>query len=211
MGVSCSKISTVKSNNSNNSDDVPKTGTKTKTVQLSDNVNKQPVLRKTFDKNVINSTDIKFNEVDEVGGVDLMNADNSISEFSLEGRFILCKVVNVYDGDTCKIVIEMNGELVKFTCRMNGYDSPEMRPLKSKENREEEKALAKIAKTRLIELVMSDKQLVFAKCGKFDKYGRLLVDLYLNMNSVTNGDDSVNEIMVKEGHGYEYHGGTKRS
>ena len=37
----------------------------------------------------------------------------------------------------------------------------------------------------------------------FDKYGRLLVKLYKNNNSL------INDIMINEGHGYVYHGGTK--
>ena len=40
------------------------------------------------------------------------------------------------------------------------------------------------------------------QCGKFDKYGRLLVDLF-------DGDLHINQEMIKNGHGYKYIGGTK--
>ena len=53
---------------------------------------------------------------------------------------------------------------------------------------------------------MNDSQLVYLKCGKFDKYGRLLGTIFLNEHDTV----SVNELMVNNGYGYEYHGGTKK-
>ena len=141
--------------------------------------------------------------------VELVNADNSVALFSLAGETHVAKVVNIYDGDTCKIVIKMGGRLVKFTCRMNGYDCPEMKPSKDKKNRDKEIAAAKAAKGKLIELVGGEEQLVFAKCGKFDKYGRLLVDMYVD-NPISGNVKSVNQMMMDEGHGYSYDGGTKK-
>ena len=140
--------------------------------------------------------------------LDLMNADNDVELFSLEGQTLQAKVVNVYDGDTCKIVIRMGGKLVKFNCRMNGYDTPEMRPPKDQANRDDEIKAANAAKARLIELVMQDDQLVIAKCGKFDKYGRLLVDIY--DGGSTSSAKSVNQLMIDEKYGYVYDGGTKK-
>lgn len=147
----------------------------------------------------------------------LKGANNSVELFSLDGKHMYGKVVNVYDGDTCKIVFEidgMNGDnrLVRFNCRMNGYDSPEMRPPKNKPDREFEIKAAKAAKQRLISLVMShSEKVVFVKCGKFDKYGRLLVDIYDNRKMIYGNELSVNQIMMNEGHGYAYDGGRKKS
>lgn len=140
----------------------------------------------------------------EIVDDELMNATNDIALFSLEGQTLVGKIVNVYDGDTCKVVFRLGGELLKFNCRMNGYDTPEMRPPKSKPGREKEIVAAKAAKARLIELVMGFGQLVRVKCGKFDKYGRLLTDIY-----VEGQEKSVNQMLVDEGFGYEYGGGTK--
>jgi endonuclease YncB( thermonuclease family) len=82
-----------------------------------------------------------------------------------------------------------------------------MRPSKSKPNRDKEIEAAKEAKKFLISKVMSTpEQLIFIKCKKFDKYGRLLADIYLNMNDTI----SVNDLMVQNGHGYLYNGGTKK-
>jgi endonuclease YncB( thermonuclease family) len=144
----------------------------------------------------------------------------------LEGLVTLCKVVNVYDGDTCKIVLELNGNLAKFNCRMAGYDTPEMRPPKSQVDRDKEITAAKKARDRLKELVMNEEReedgeerkgddsggkLIVVRCGEFDKYGRLLTELFLNEGDIEKGVKSVNQMLVDEGHGYEYDGGTKKA
>jgi endonuclease YncB( thermonuclease family) len=126
---------------------------------------------------------------------------------SLEGYFSAAKVVSVYDGDTCRVVIPFKGEFYKWNVRLDGYDTPEMRPSRSKPNRDAEIAAAKAAKKYLISLVMeSPNQIVYIKCNDFDKYGRLLASIYIHPED----NVSVNEMMVQNGHGYNYDGGTKR-
>ena len=136
----------------------------------------------------------------------LKKANNSTPFFSLKNKFKLCKVVDVYDGDTCKVVFSLKGEIYRWNVRLEGYDTPELRPSKSKENRDEEIASAKRARDYLSKLVMNEAQLVYIKCGEFDKYGRLLGTLFLNEKDTK----SVNQIMIDNGHGYKYDGGTKK-
>ena len=69
--------------------------------------------------------------------------DKKTPTFSLKDSFKICKIVDVYDGDTVRGVFENNGVYNKWTIRMFGYDSPEMRPLKKLENRDEIKVKAK--------------------------------------------------------------------
>ena len=90
---------------------------------------------------------------------------------------------------------------------MNGYDSPEMRVSKSNPRRDVIKQKAILARDYLTRLVKNENQLVYIKCGEFDKYGRLLGTLYINKNDYV----SVNELMIENGHGYSYFGGTKIS
>lgn len=137
---------------------------------------------------------------------ELLKYDNKTPLFTLKDKLKLCKVVDVYDGDTCKVVFRLNKKIYRWNIRLDGYDTPEMRPSKSKANRDEEIAAAKKAKEYLKSLVMNDDQLVYIKCGEFDKYGRLLGVLFINKDD----KESVNQKMIKEGHGYEYHGGTKK-
>ena len=137
----------------------------------------------------------------------LKTKDITTPTLSLDGYFTIAKVVSVYDGDTCRVVIPYKEDFYKWNVRLDGYDTPEMRPSKSKPNRDKEIEAAKEAKKFLISKVMSTpEQLIFIKCKKFDKYGRLLADIYLNMNDTI----SVNDLMVQNGHGYLYNGGTKK-
>ena len=135
----------------------------------------------------------------------LLSCDNNTEMFSLNEKFKLCKVVDVYDGDTCKVVFEIKGKIYKWNVRMHGYDSPEMRVSSQNPNREAMKANAIEARDYLINLVQKPNQVVYINCGEFDKYGRLLGTLYLSKNK----NISVNQMMVNAGHGVPYYGGTK--
>jgi endonuclease YncB( thermonuclease family) len=137
----------------------------------------------------------------------LIDAPITTSYLNLENVFTICKVVSVYDGDSCKVIIPFKDNLYKWNVRLYGYDTPEMRPSRSKPNRDEEIKAAKAAKVFLMSQIMNQpEQLVFIKCNKFDKYGRLLAELYINQND----EKSVNQLMIDNNHGYAYHGGTKR-
>jgi len=129
--------------------------------------------------------------------------NDDVPIFSLNGHETICRVVDVYDGDSCTIIFEWEGKLRKFKCRCNGYDSPEMKPRLNIENRDEIIKNAKLAKERLHDLT---NDCIRVKCLEFDKYGRLLVELYTFYSNV-----SINQKMINEGYGYEYHGGTKQN
>tara|TARA_B100000035_G_scaffold185116_1_gene157883 strand:+ start:1112 stop:1429 length:318 start_codon:yes stop_codon:yes gene_type:complete len=92
-----------------------------------------------------------------------------------------------------------------WNIRMRGYDTPEMRPRKDVINRDEEIAKAKAARDYLKSLIMNEDQLVYVKCFEFDKYGRLLGDIFINQDDT----ESVNKMMINMGHGYAYYGGSK--
>ena len=78
--------------------------------------------------------------------------DKNTPEFRLSCDKRVCKVVDVYDGDTFSVVFDHKGELIKYRCRCYGYDTPEMRPSRKNPNREHEKKLAYAAKNRIIEI-----------------------------------------------------------
>ena len=125
--------------------------------------------------------------------------------FTWKGKIFLAKPCNIYDGDTFSICWIWKGDSIKYRCRCLGYDSPEMKPLLSNPNRDKEKELAKKAKERFEELIFANPdQVVKIECGDFDKYGRILVTVWNNIN-----EKSINEIMIEEGHGKPYNGGTK--
>ncbi len=99
----------------------------------------------------------------------------------------------------------LNKHPVKFKIRMDGYDSPEMKPPLSQVNRDKEIKEANKAKAELEKLVLN--KVIDLECGKWDKYGRLLGKIYVNIN---NKKVYVNEYMIKNGFGYPYDGGTKK-
>ena len=78
---------------------------------------------------------------------------------------------------------------------MSGYDSPELRT-----KDEEEKKAAIIARDVLKNKILN--KIVDIHCGKFDKYGRLLGNIYYNKTNI-------NEWMITNNYGYIYNGGTK--
>ncbi len=151
--------------------------------------------------------------------------NNDVQEFSLKDKEFHGKVVDVYDGDTCKIIFYNNetNQFLKFCCRLNGIDTPELKPSKTKENREQEIILAKQCRNKLISLCCNNNPTVYdenyrqvletnnhivkIKCHDFDKYGRLLVDIF--DIEQTEPYTSFNEILVKQGLAKEYHGGKK--
>ena len=165
------------------------------------------------------------------------SSKNDVPLFSLEGRKVWVKVVGVYDADTCRVVLFLEGKLSQFSVRLSGIDTPEMRPARSKPNRDLEKKHAIKARNRLIQLVSDVKiglddtwrrdriqrmlaennRLVVLECGEFDKYGRLLGQFVIDSQTGggskgekdKDGTCRVNNILIEEGYAHEYDGGTK--
>jgi endonuclease YncB( thermonuclease family) len=124
---------------------------------------------------------------------------NNIPEFSLNGYNTLSKIVDVYDGDTCKGVLYLDNKLTKFTIRMNGYDTPEIRT-----NDAIEKEYGIAAKIIVSRMILN--KIVYLKCGKWDKYGRLLADIYMKTPKNT---ICLNDWIIKNNLGVKYDGKTK--
>lgn len=127
------------------------------------------------------------------------------ADFTLEGERYIANIVDYYDGDTVRVVFYFHGKQVQHRARLLGFDSPEMRPLKSNPHRIEEKKAAKVARQALISKIGG--KLVYIECDKFDKYGRLLVTIYAR-NGTENGEN-INEWMITSGFGTRYDGGHK--
>ena len=133
----------------------------------------------------------------------LLNIDpDNYEEFSWQGRQFLAKASDVYDGDTFTATWIYNGDIIKQRCRCVGYNSPEIRPRRNLQNREQIKAEAHAAKNRLTELLSQD-ELIVVECFEFDNFGRMLTVVYND----TNGTKSLNQIMLDENHGIVYVGG----
>lgn len=122
--------------------------------------------------------------------------NDSFKELSLENQEKLGKVVSVYDGDTIKIVFPLHDKLYKWNCRLGRVDTPELRT-----KNELEKKFGYEVRDKLREKILN--KLVNVKCGDFDKYGRLLTEIYIE-------DESVNQWLIDNEYAFEYDGGTKK-
>jgi endonuclease YncB( thermonuclease family) len=125
---------------------------------------------------------------------------NDAPEFSYNGMITFCKVISVYDGDTVTILIKNNGVIYTEKCRLLGIDTPEMRG-----GDDNSKIKAKLAKEYVVKKLLN--RVVRIKCGKFEKYGRLLVTFYPNGLK----RESLNDELIRVGHAYAYDGGKKQT
>uniref|UniRef100_A0A6C0CQH1 TNase-like domain-containing protein n=1 Tax=viral metagenome TaxID=1070528 RepID=A0A6C0CQH1_9ZZZZ len=132
--------------------------------------------------------------------------------FSLDGTHCWARVIDAHDGDTIKVIMSVFGDnYFKFSVRLAGIDTCELRSKNTVV-----RALANEAKTRLLELVTGNRSecdmntetfLVYLHCHQFDKYGRLLADVFLDDACET----SVSDILLGERLAYPYTGKTKKS
>lgn len=107
------------------------------------------------------------------------------------------KVLNIVDGDTVDLEIDVGFSIsIKQRARLLGIDAPE-----SKTKNLEEKALGLKAKKALQDLT-KDNSSVIIKTHKDDKYGRLLVEIFIN-------GVNINQKLISEGYAWSYSGATK--
>ena len=149
---------------------------------------------------------------------ELRECSDGVPFFSLEGQISEAKIVDVYDADSARAVLRREGGLQKFSIRLTGIDTPEKRsrnPL--------EKRAAKVAHARLLSLLgvegrtrravrascAESRRLVTLRCGPFDKYGRLLCEIFLG-EGLEGGGTSANEELVRVGVAKRYDGGRKQ-
>lgn len=152
----------------------------------------------------------------------LSKFDNSTKLFSLAGMRTWARLVEFFDGDTCKVVFPFaNNDVHKVIVRVNGIDTPEM---KSKDPTVQTWAVK--ARNRMLSLVAPDVFEVDGNYSKkditkllkeniciiwldtlaFDRYGRLLADLYFSPTDTK----SLQAICIEEGYAKAYSGKTKK-
>ena len=114
-----------------------------------------------------------------------------------------CRLDRVIDGDTCDALIDLGFDTyVKKRIRFYGVDTWESR---TRNLEEKKKGLA--AKAYVEDLLKN------SDGGKFSiishgvgKYGRVLGEIF-----VKGHDTSVNQLLMENGHAYQYHGEKKKT
>ena len=120
----------------------------------------------------------------------------SIPKFSFKNYKTIIKIIKVIDGDTITGIFKFKDEFYKYNFRLNGINAAEIR---SKNDNEKKNGL--IAKEYLYNLIINKNLL--AEFYDFDKYGRILINLYLN------NTDSISNILINGGYVHPYDGKRK--
>lgn len=138
-------------------------------------------------------------------------------EFSLNGLKTYARVVNILDGDTITCVIPVMDEFYKFSTRLSGIDTCE---ITSKDVALKEKAIAaqrlvieaitgqrltNIPDKSTIKKMLNKTCIVWLECMQFDKYGRLLADVYTDKSK-----PSLSTRLIECKLAYAYNGGKKQ-
>lgn len=152
-------------------------------------------------------------ETNETKENELRNVVNKVNYVDynklLNGKRLHGICIDVYDGDTVSIVAKLNeidNDYYKFNIRCEGYDTPEIRPSKTIKNREEYIQKAKQARDIMKELILNQVlHIQVSDNNHTEKFGRVLATIYRASDNL-----NINQYMIKNGYGYEYHGGTKK-
>ena len=140
----------------------------------------------------------------------------------LDVREYQCELIKVVDGDTIDCYIDMGFDLkIKKRVRYMGIDTWE-----SRTRNKEEKIKGLAAKARNKELL--EESVFKLKSFGTGKFGRVLGEIFVapavvgehiqecisspdsDIDLSTDGWVSVNDILIEEGHAYDYHGGKKK-
>jgi len=158
---------------------------------------------------------------------DFENYGINTPHFSLCNLNIIGRLVDVIDGDSLSIILPIFNNYYKYNIRLNGIDTCEM---KSKKEETKKKALKarisilnlvtkqnyseNLTKKEIQNILDKNTILVWVECLEFDKYGRLLANVYqfdnLNMSKLENSS-SFSEYLLQNKLAYEYTGKTKLS
>ena len=146
--------------------------------------------------------------------------DSNTPSFSFNGLNCISRIIDITDGDTVKAIINFKDNYYKIVIRLFNIDTCETRS-KNIEN----KNLGLDAKKRVYNIITnkhiddnnnnnikkiiknelnSNCYYIYIKCYDFDKYGRVLADIYKNEN-----DLSISNILIDEKLAYIYSGKTK--
>lgn len=152
--------------------------------------------------------------------IDFATYDISTPEFTLKEMRLHGRLVDIIDGDSLVVILPILDGFYKYHVRINGIDTCEI-----KSKMEENKRLALMARTEILNLVTKqdfgydtdrkmiqeklnqDVYIIYLECGDFDKYGRLLADVYVNNSKEMCFADHLVDI----GLAYRYTGDTKLS
>ena len=155
--------------------------------------------------------------------------DANTPYFSFNGLNCISRVIDITDGDTIRAIINFKDNYYKIIIRLNNIDTCE-----TKSSNIKNKNLGIDAKKRVYNIITNKNienneynntnikkiiknelnnncYYIYIKCYDFDKYGRVLADIYQNENDFNNDNNSISNILINEKLAYVYSGKTKLS
>jgi endonuclease YncB( thermonuclease family) len=148
------------------------------------------------------------------------NYDINTPGISLDNISTHARVVNIIDGDTLVCIIPYSNNFYKFRVRLHGIDTCEINSknvfILKKAIQAKEYVFTYLTNYSSVEEEVTNKTfiknylnnnviLIWIKCKHFDKFGRLLADVY-NLNNL---NESLSELLINNKLGYSYCGRTK--
>lgn len=139
--------------------------------------------------------------MDQITIMNLIQELNSLNQqlipkFSFKNYKTIIKVIKVIDGDTITGIFKFKDSFYKYNFRLNGIDTAEIHS-----KNDNEKKLGIDAKEYLHNLIIN-KNLV-AEFYDFDKYGRILINIYLNETELLSNN------LINGGYAHIYDGKAK--
>lgn len=135
-----------------------------------------------------------MSEIDELESLD----PKSVKKFTFNNYNTFIRVIKVIDGDTITGIFKFKDTFYKYNFRINGIDTAEIH---SKNENEKKNGLN--AKEYLYNLIIN--KILFANFLEFDKYGRILVNIYINENEL------ISDHLISGGYAHKYDGKTKEA
>jgi len=153
--------------------------------------------------------------------------DYNTPSFSFNGLNCISRVVDITDGDTIKAIINFKDNYYKIIIRLFNIDTCETKSsniINKNLGIEAKKRVYNIITDKKIENEINDNSnikkiiknelnnncyYIYIKCYDFDKYGRVLADIYKNENESVNDNNSISNILINEKLAYIYKGKTK--
>ena len=152
-----------------------------------------------------------------------MNKSNysiDVPFFTLSGTITVGRLVDVYDGDTVTCIFPIfEDKYFKFNLRLLGIDTAELKNLDAVAKSKAQEARHKILMTccenynlnkdchrdEIQKYLSSNDTYVWIECFQFDKYGRILANVYPK-----DKDTSLSDVLLEANLAYKYDGGKKQ-
>lgn len=131
---------------------------------------------------------------------------------TLAGRVKLCKILDVYDGDTFTIGYLENGKEHVRKFRLYGIDAPEIKPKINTNDYEMHKKAGKICRDFVKKIFETVNNIVWIQFLKNEKYGREMGNVFFDKEykyDPNNENQNLANFLVTNKLGLAYDGKTK--